>query len=113
MSDYRLLCDENVDPRAVDVLSDLGIDAAHVNDAPGKGSDDPAVAARARAEGRCLLTNDTDFLDEARYPDLTVLYLPRTDVSVGTIRNRVDELRELVPHPDNLPRTVFLTDEYD
>jgi predicted nuclease of predicted toxin-antitoxin system len=113
VSGYRLLCDENIDPRAVDALSDLGIDAAHVNDAPGAGSDDPAVAARARSEGRRLLTNDTGFLDETRYPDVTVLYLPRADVPVGTIHDRIRELRELVPDSENLPTTVFLAAEYD
>ncbi|MFL1462320.1 DUF5615 family PIN-like protein [Roseococcus sp. DSY-14] len=56
----RLLCDENVPRRMVEALRQAGHDAAWVAEVA-RGAPDREVLARAVAEGRVLLTFDTDF----------------------------------------------------
>lgn len=108
---YRVLCDENVHPETVDHLEADGHEAVHVPGALSTGVDDHSVAAYAREEGYLLLTNDTDFLDAETYPELTVLYFPDNRTGAYELASMVDRLAELVPEPERLPRTVFLTDE--
>jgi len=107
---YRVLCDENVEPRTVDELERNGITAVHVNEEPGRSSDDPAVATYARDHGYAILTNDSDFLNPESYPGITVLYHPDNDASAHDLARRVVELTDIVPDQDDLPRETFLTD---
>lgn len=45
---YRVLVDENIDPRTADSLRDKGHESVHVDDALGKGTEDPSIADHAR-----------------------------------------------------------------
>lgn len=58
---YRILVDENIDPQTADLLCDQGHDATHVEEALGKGTEDPPIVDHARENGYLVLTNDTDF----------------------------------------------------
>jgi len=107
---YRVLCDENVEPATVGELESRGFTATHVNNEPGKGSDDPELAAYAREHDYVILTNDTDFLDESKYPDVTVLFYANNRLSGHELARRVEELASLVPEQDDLPRETYLND---
>lgn len=107
---YRLLCDENVDPAAVPALSERGFDAIHVTDRPGPSSPDRAVADTAIAEDRLLVTNDDDFLDQSRFPEVHVLYYPENRLSAHEVVERVGKLVSIVPDQGDLPREMFLTE---
>lgn len=107
---YRVLCDENVEPATVGELESRGFTATHVNNEPGKGSDDPDVAAHAREHGYAILTNDTDLLDESEYPDVTVLFYSNNRVSAHELAQRVEKLASLIPDQSDLPRETYLTD---
>jgi hypothetical protein len=54
------------------------------------------------------LTNDKDFLDTNRYPDVTVLYYSYNEASAHEIAEAVGEVTEHVPEQSQLPRTVWL-----
>jgi hypothetical protein len=107
---YRVLCDENVPKRTVEHIDEFGIDVVHVSDRPGAGSTDVRVARFALERDRLLLTNDDDFLDEAAYPDVTVLYYPDNSVDSYELAERVEEVTSLVSEPNDLGRITFLTE---
>jgi predicted nuclease of predicted toxin-antitoxin system len=56
-----LLADENVDARVVVELRLRGYDVASIRDRRHHGLDDASVLAVATAEGRVVLTHDSDF----------------------------------------------------
>ena len=60
----KFLCDENFKKRLVNVLNALGHDATR---SP-VGDSDEEVYARSLKESRIILSNDTDFLDIAKFP---------------------------------------------
>jgi len=60
----KFLCDENFKKRLVNVLSALGHDAVR---SP-VGDSDEEVYVRSLRESRIILSNDTDFLDTAKFP---------------------------------------------
>ena len=60
----RLLLDNNLSPRLVDVLSKEGWDIVHVGSLGLRAASDRVVLQRARDDGRALVSADTD---SARY----------------------------------------------
>lgn len=66
----KIKLDENVPIGALRVVSALGIDADTVPMEGLAGASDDSVWAASRAEGRVLVTLDTDFADERRFVDL-------------------------------------------
>ncbi len=60
--------DENLPAEAADILRDAGHDPDTVADESLSGSDDEAVAAKSRSEGRILVTLDLDFANIQAYP---------------------------------------------
>lgn len=107
---YSVLCDENVEAATIGELEQHGITATHVNNKPGKGSTDDAIARFARDNGYLVLTNDADFLDAETFPAVRILYFPDTRVSAHELAQRVEELTCLVPDPSDLPKETFLTE---
>lgn len=57
----RLLLDNNLSPRLVDVLSAAGWDVVHVASLGLRSAPDRAVLDAARHDGRYLVSADTDF----------------------------------------------------
>ena len=64
---YGFLLDENVPRSVYRVLKELGY---HVEYVP-QGADDDTVFALAKKKGLVLVTRDSDFADELRYPPKT------------------------------------------
>jgi hypothetical protein len=78
----RLKLDENLDPRAVEILRTAGHDVASVSGEGLSGQPDTAVESVCRREHRCLVTLDLDFANVLAYPPerysgLVVLRHPR------------------------------------
>jgi predicted nuclease of predicted toxin-antitoxin system len=57
----KFLVDENLSERVAEVLVENGHDAIHVREIGLERADDPVVMARAEAEGRVVVSADTDF----------------------------------------------------
>jgi predicted nuclease of predicted toxin-antitoxin system len=57
----KLLIDENLPPRLADLLTDAGHDAVHVRDLDAAGASDPQLIDLALADGRTIVSADTDF----------------------------------------------------
>ena len=57
----KLLLDEGLSPRVVDLLGAAGHDVVHARDAGLQSASDSVVLAAALEQGRVLLTLDTDF----------------------------------------------------
>jgi predicted nuclease of predicted toxin-antitoxin system len=57
----RFLIDENLSPRLADLLVQAGHDTVHVRDLEAAGVSDSAVMALAVADGRVIISADTDF----------------------------------------------------
>lgn len=57
----RFLLDENQSPLLVGLLAAFGHDVVHVREVGLAGASDDAVLARAVAEGRVVVSGDTDF----------------------------------------------------
>lgn len=74
----RLLVDENLSPRVSSLLRDGGFDSVHVLDLGLGGAPDVDVSARALAEGRAIISADSDFttllaLSRGTAPSLVLL----------------------------------------
>jgi len=105
---YRLLCDENAEPKVVSILEEDGHDTVYAPEVLGKGASDPEIATHARKNGRVVLTNDKDFLDTNRFSEVKVLYYSYNEASAHEISEAVNEVAEHVPDQSQLPRTVWL-----
>jgi len=57
----RFLLDENLSPRLGELLAAAGHDTVHVRDIGLRSARDLVILERARAEGRTLISADTDF----------------------------------------------------
>jgi len=64
----RFLVDESLGASVAEVLRGQGWNARYVRESSLEGRSDEEVFARAWAEDRILLTHDTDFLDDRRFP---------------------------------------------
>jgi len=64
----KFLADENVSPKSVSFLQNLGFDAVHVREVGLMGKSDEEVMEYALKERRILLTMDKDFADIRNYP---------------------------------------------
>lgn len=106
---YRILCDEHVDPQAVRYLERSGHDAVHVREALTLGVEDEHVADYASTENRVLRTNDRGFLDEARYPAITVLCYVDNRATAYELTAMIEELTDYYPTQEALPRVLFLS----
>jgi predicted nuclease of predicted toxin-antitoxin system len=93
--------DENLPIEAAEVLRNAGYDADTVADESLSGSDDEAVAARSRSEGRILITLDLDFSNIQAYPPgthagIVILRLKRQDKA--TVIAYMRRLAAALPH---------------
>ena len=57
----RFLVDENLSPRVAELLSEDGHDAVHVREVQAAGAPDSEVMSIAQAQGRVVISADTDF----------------------------------------------------
>ena len=105
---YRILCDEHVEPQMVRYLERSGHTAVHVSDALSLGVDDEAVAEYAVDRDFVLLTNDRGFLDQSRYPDLTVFCHTDNEAEAYELSAMIEDLTTYYPTQEEIPRVVFL-----
>lgn len=73
----RFLIDNALPPRLAELLTSAGREAAHVRDFGMQAADDGAVLEKAHAEGRVLISADSDFaallsLQEASEPSFVL-----------------------------------------
>ena len=64
----RFKLDENLPVELAEILVEAGHDAVTVLEERMGGAEDPSIAAICLAEGRILITLDTDFADIRTYP---------------------------------------------
>lgn len=107
---YRILVDENLDPRTAGLLRDRGHDAINVEAALGKGTADPAIARYAETIDALVLTNDADFLRPELREALSILYCPDNTMRAHRIATHIEDLAELVPNQDALPDVTWITE---
>ena len=96
--------DENVDPRAKEILLQAGHDAVTAQEEGLSGASDTTIAEATRAENRCLVTLDLDFADilafpPDRYPGIVVLRHPKptTKRLLDLVRDLAQTLRTETP----------------
>lgn len=58
------LIDENLSPKVAGLLRDAGYDAIHVHDANLRGGNNEQVLAKAKADGRTLITGELSYVDD-------------------------------------------------
>ncbi len=87
-------------------------DAIHVEAALSLSADDTDIAAYAHEESRVVLTNDDDFLNVNKFPEITVFYYPDNELPEYELAAMVTELITYYPTQADLPRVVFVTEEY-
>lgn len=109
---YRIICDEHVDQQIVTYLERDDHDAVHVETALSLSADDADIAASAREEDRVVLTNDEDFLDTNEFPGITLLYYPDNELPEYELATMITELTRYYPTQADLPREVFVTEDY-
>ena len=109
---YRLICDEHIDQQIVTYLEREGHNVVHVETALSLSADDADIAAYARQEGRIVLTNDDDFLDASEFPELTVFYYPDNELPEYDLVRMITELTRYYPTQTDLPRELFVTEDY-
>lgn len=94
----RLLLDMGVSPRTAEHLRQSGHDAVHLREEGLERLEDPAIAAKAAAEGRILVTFDLDFnrilsLQRLAHPSVILFRLERftTDQINGQLTQLLEE----------------------
>lgn len=102
---YRILVDENLDPRTAVHLRSRGHDAVHVEAT--LGTADPPIARFARRNDRALLTNAADFLGPPLRAGIRICYCPDGSMRGHPIARLVDELAASIP---DLPGVTWLTE---
>jgi predicted nuclease of predicted toxin-antitoxin system len=94
----RLLFDEHLSPRLVDLLDDLFPGSAHVHTLGLGSADDRVVFEHARNHGFCIVTKDSDFPDLAltqRQPP-RILWLRVGNRSTASIATLLREQHEAI-----------------
>ena len=66
MGGCRLLADENIPKRLVNLLREEGVDIVRLQDVADRGLPDYEVITLANSEGRAILTRDRDFVENPR-----------------------------------------------
>jgi predicted nuclease of predicted toxin-antitoxin system len=95
----RFLVDESLGPEAARVLRDLGWNVVFVADVGLNSRDDQDVYAYAWREDRIILTHDTDFLDDKRFPpnrNPGVVVLPGASGSPAPLERELARLHLIV-----------------
>jgi predicted nuclease of predicted toxin-antitoxin system len=97
----KVLVDESLSVRVAKALESAGHDAVHVSDLGMLGAPDTDVMAAASADGRCLVSVDTDFgelLAIGRHSGPSVILLRRAphrpDAQVPLLVAALDQLQE-------------------
>ena len=101
--EYRVLVDENTSPRVAASLRDTGITAEHVHGVLSEGVDDDRIATFAYENDAIVLTHDPDFLGSETRSGVPVLYYADDTMDSSEIVDRVVELIEWVPNPEDIP----------
>jgi hypothetical protein len=98
----RFLVDENLGAEAARVLENLGWNTVYTGDVGLNGRDDTDVYSFAWKEDRILLTHDTDFLDDTRFPpnrNAGVIVLPGATGSAAPLEREMARLHvSLAPY---------------
>ncbi|GII79661.1 hypothetical protein Sru01_46430 [Sphaerisporangium rufum] len=99
----NFLVDENLSPRIADLLTKAGHDSAHVRDLQATSAPDSMIMNIARADGRVIISADTDFgalLAQARATEPSIILVRellelRPPELVNIVLNHLDVLE---PH---------------
>ena len=106
--EYRILVDENTSPRVAASLRDTGITAEHVHAVLSEGVDDDTITTFAHEKDAIVLTHDPDFFDPKTRSGISVLYYADDTMDSSEIVDRVVELIEWVPNPEDIPPLMNL-----
>lgn len=102
----KLLFDENLSPRLVDLLQPQFPASEHVDSAGMRGSPDSRIWQYAKDHGLTIVSKDNDFrqLSFLYGPPPKVVWLSvgnaGTEIIVSLLRTRVDALREFLASPE-------------
>lgn len=91
----RILADVHISPSTVQRLNDLGHDAVRSNAILPDNASDPEIVARAKSDGRAVLTQDLDFSDIVALSGETQPLLITLQLSDATVQN-VNRILEFV-----------------
>lgn len=108
MARVKFLTDEHI-PNAVASGRARGIDAATAAQARLRGTDDTSFLARAKADGRVVLTHDPDFLrlHAAGVPYAGIVYAPH-ETPIGDLIRGALLIAELLDAAEMMNHIEFL-----
>ena len=101
--DFPILADENVHPEVIQFLRKVGLDVDSIAEQGKFGLSDTQVLQQATAEGRIVLTHDSDFGGLALMGDkfVGIVYLRpghiRADFTIKTLQAIRDNAPEVTP----------------
>jgi hypothetical protein len=100
--EYRILIDENTSPRVAASLRDAGVTAEHFYVVLSEGVDDDTIATFAYENDAIALAHNFDSLSQGTHSGVSVLYYAGDTMDSSEIVDRVVELIEWVPDPEDI-----------
>ena len=100
----KVLADENIPRPLVAMLRSLGIDVFWIVESESRGIGDGEVAAMANAQGRALLTRDSDFINDEwlnQRIKTKLIYIEK-EMTVSNMGGLPNLIREALASPDRL-----------
>jgi len=109
MARVRFLTDEHIPNAVASGLRARGIDAATAAQARLRGTDDTSFLARAKRDGRVVLTHDPDFLrlHAAGVPHAGIVYAPH-ETTIGDLIRGALLIAELLDAAEMMNHIEFL-----
>jgi predicted nuclease of predicted toxin-antitoxin system len=106
----KFLADMGISPKTIDLLRNLGYEATHLHKEGLDRLPDPDILAKARQEGRILLTHDLDFgelmaASGANLPSVATFRL--RNMQPANINHHLREVTNL--HQDALDKGAVIT----
>lgn len=101
LRDFPLLTDENIDPDVIIFLRSAGFDVLDIKESGMQGTDDEEIVKIASAQGRVIITEDSDFCDIifVQKPDFTgVVHLRPGSFFVAYHVQTISSLLKADPH---------------
>ena len=106
----RFYLDEHTDPAVADGVRRLGIDVLTAGEAGRLGYEDPDQLAFATAEGRVMVTFDTDYLvlHTAGTPHAGIAWAPAKKHAIGYVVDALEVIHGVFTAADMIDRLEYL-----